>query len=63
MVIWCAFYFAAAVIRKFAGSPSADVRNADTTAVSFMLCNVLDTIFTPHLDFLLLGRCFLAFEV
>lgn len=63
MVILRTSHFAAAVECQLAGSPSTDMRNTDAAAVRFMLRNVLDTVFSPHLNFLLFGRCFLALEI
>lgn len=63
MVILRTSHFAAAVECQLAGSPSTDMRNTDAAAVRFMLRNVLDTVFSPHLNFLLFGRCFIALEI
>ena len=63
MVILRTGHFTAAVERQLAGSPSTDMRNTDAAAVRFMLRNVLNAVFSPHLNFLLFERCLLALEI
>ena len=39
------------------------MRNTDAAAVRFMLRNVPNAVFSPHLNFLLFERCLLALEI
>ena len=49
--------FTAAVVGQLAGPPCADARDVDSTAVSFVLNVLLDSVLAPHVQAL----CLIAF--